>query len=85
MTNFFYGGERKEEYLYIYYDIGIKFCDYCNDIFDRYELVYITPEYYEDPEKMVWTIKLCGECLNVIIHDHDERNFNRRNKHKNLK
>jgi hypothetical protein len=64
--------------LYIYYDNGIKFCDYCNDIFDRYELVYITPEYYEDPKKMVWTIKLCGECLNVIIHDHDERNFNRR-------
>jgi hypothetical protein len=60
-------GERKEEYLYIYYDNGIKFCDYCNDIFDRYELVYITPEYYEDPEKMVWTIKLCRECLNVII------------------
>ena len=39
---------------------------------------YIAPEYNEDPEKMAWTVKLCGECLNSIIHEHDERNFNRR-------
>ena len=78
MTNFFYDGSRKEEYLYIHYDNSNKPCDDCGDIYHTYDLVYVTPENYEDPEKMVWTVKLCGPCLNVIIHDHDERNFNRR-------
>ena len=85
MTNFFYGGDRKEENLYNYYGDGNKPCDECGDIYHRCEMAYIAPEYNEDPEKMTWTVKLCWECLNSLIHEHDERNFNRRNKHKNLK
>jgi hypothetical protein len=78
MTNFFYDGSRKEEYLDLYYGDDNKPCDYCGDVYHRIDLVYISPEYYEDSEKMIWTVKLCGPCLNVIIHEHDERNINRR-------
>ena len=50
------------------------------DISHRYDLVYTAPEYNEEPEEMTWTVKLCGPCLNVTIHEHDERNINRRRK-----
>ena len=78
MTNFYYGGEKKEENLFIYYGNGNKPCDECGGISHRCDLSYIVPEYNEDPEEMAWTVKLCDECLNSIIHEHDERNFNRR-------
>ena len=48
------------------------------DIYHRCEMAYIAPEYNEDPEKMTWTVKLCWECLNSLVHEHEERNFNRR-------
>ena len=58
---------EKKRYLGIYYGDDNKPCDYCGDIYHRNDLVYISPEYNEDPEKMIWTVKLCGPCLNVII------------------
>jgi hypothetical protein len=39
MTNFFYDGSRKEEYLDLYYGDDNKPCDYCGDIYDRIDLV----------------------------------------------
>ena len=36
----------------------------------------------ENEEEMAWTVKLCDECLNSIIHEHDERNLTEENKYK---
>lgn len=87
MTNFYYGGEQKQENVYVRYGNGEKPCDECGDIYDRAELCYIIPEYTyndnnnndnEDLEQTAWTFKLCGPCLTSIIHEHDEHNENRR-------
>ena len=43
------------------------------------ELCYITTETeYDNLDNVTWTVKLCSGCLNVIIYDQDERNFNKR-------
>ena len=54
-------------------------CDDCHDVYDRRELCYVTTvTEYDNPGNVTWTVKLCSECLNVIIYDQDERIFNRR-------
>jgi hypothetical protein len=59
--------------FYNYY----KRCDFCQEIFLKFDLIYVTTN-NDDPENMVETLRLCAECLTVINHEHDKRIFNRR-------
>ena len=59
--------------FYNYY----KPCDYCGEIFLKFDLIYVTTG-DDDLENMVETLRLCAECLTVINYDHDEQIFNRR-------
>ena len=89
MTNFYYIGHLKENQRFIrrryrshykdYRDDRTTVCDFCDNVFDRIEMCFVTPEFdsNEDPDKVAWTIKLCAECITVIDHDHEIRNFKR--------
>jgi hypothetical protein len=90
MTNFFYSGHERKNYNKFgyrrFWSFGKDYggfnntdCDFCHDVYDRRELCYITTEIeYDNPDNVTWTVKLCSGCLNVIIYDQDERNFNRK-------
>ena len=90
MTNFYYIGHLKENHRFIrrryrsyynedYRDDRTTTCDFCDDVFDRIELCFVTPEFdsNEDPYKVAWTLKLCSDCIIVIDKDHEIRNFKR--------
>lgn len=89
MTNFYYSGNLRENERFVirhYHSYGRDYekagntdCDFCHDIYDRREMDYVVPAFdnNEDPDKIAWTVKLCGSCLNVLIADHEMRNCKR--------
>jgi hypothetical protein len=70
------GLDKNDDWKISFYNY-YKRCDFCQDIFLKSDLIYVTTN-NDDPENIVETLRLCAECLTVINYDHDERIFNRR-------
>jgi hypothetical protein len=68
-------GKNDDDWKISFYNY-YKPCDYCQEIFLQFDLIYVTTN-NDDPQNMVETLRLCAECLTVINHEHDERIFNR--------